>query len=468
MLAFSCSDERLQEINKNNNNPEKVTLDVFFNAGSTGILENFGYGYDRYAGAFTQHFSGNHATGIELDQYDFDAGYFNFQFNSIYRNGLFELKTLVDQAVEEKSYHYAGAAKIMMAIGLGYLTDVYGDIPWSEALQGSALPFPKYDKQSFIYTEISRLLTEAIGDLNKDSAVSLSKGDIYYGGDVSKWRALAHVLLARYANHLSKKDPAGSATMALNHLDMAYAEGWDGTMDLQMPYEGTATHQNPWYALYTNNLIIASENFMNILKDNNDPRLEAYWDDVSVDGTLVGYEGKCNGFGISNVSYSPVGPNGFFGKAGSPELIVTYFEAKFIEAEAAMRAGDKARAATAMNEGVAASCAKVAPGVDATAYIAAFGSEDMGSVTMEKIMTEKYKAMFCQEIESWVDVRRHDYAYPSYLAVPLDKCVDPLASAPEFVRRGIYPQSELDNNSQSVPAEGKGKPSKFNRLWWDQ
>lgn len=466
LVISSCSKEKLAEYNVNPNTPEKVSLDVWFNAGSTGILENFGNGFDRYAGAFTQHFAGNHATGIELDQYDFDAGYFNFQFNSMYRNGLVELKNLITQANEEESFHYAGAAKVVLAIGLGHLTDMYGDIPWSNALQGNENPFPTYDTQESIYSEIDRLLSEAIGDLGKSSVATLT--DIYHGGDVAKWQATAYVLRARYENHKSKRDAAGSATTALAHLDAAYALGWDGSMDFAMPYEGTAQHRNPWYTLFENNLIIASEKFMAMLVDNDDPRLEAYWDDVSVDGTPVGYTGKCNGFGISNVSFSPVGPNGFFGKTTSPVLLTTFFEAKFIEAEAAMRAGQAERAALAINDGVAASISKVAPGVDATAYIAAFGSEDMSSVTMEKIMTEKYKAMFTQGIESWVDVRRHDYAYPSYLSLPLDNCTDALSTAAEYVRRAIYPQSELDNNAGNVPAAGKGVASKFNKLWWDQ
>lgn len=472
LMAFGCSDEKFEEINTNPNQPDKITLEVGLPAGVSGALQNFGFGYDRYSGAFTQHFAGNHATGVELDQYDFDAGYFNFEFDEMYRDGLFELKNVITLAEENGSAHYAAAAKITTAVSLGYLTDVYGDIPWSEAFGGSAHPYPVYDSQEHIYQEIQRLLSEAITDLDEASTISLDLGDITYGGNTDRWKAIAHVLKARYANHLSKRDPQGSANEALDNLEKAYALGLNADGDFIFKWDGGSQHQNPWNDLFRNNLIIASENFMAMLLDNNDPRLEAYWDDESDGGTDVGYTGKCNGFGISNESYSPVGPNGFFGKEDSPVLVATFFEAKFIEAEANMRVGKTQEAAAAMNEGVAASIAKVVTNPDGLArvadYIANFGSEDMNSVSMEKIMTEKYKAMFTQNIESWVDVRRHDYAYPSYLTLPLANCTDALNSAPEFVRRGIYPQSELDNNPANVPAEGKGRESKFNRLWWDQ
>ena len=94
------------------------------------------------------------------------------------------------------------------------------------------------------------------------------------------------------------------------------------------------------------------------------------------------------------------------------------------------------------------------------AYKSAFASETSTSVTLDKIMTEKYKAMFTMNIETWTDLRRHDFAYPSggYLSLPNE------ATLPQFIRRGLYPQAEIDNNFDNVPTG----ISMTDRPWWDR
>ena len=94
------------------------------------------------------------------------------------------------------------------------------------------------------------------------------------------------------------------------------------------------------------------------------------------------------------------------------------------------------------------------------AYKTTYGNETAATVTIDKIMTEKYKAMFTMNVETWTDLRRHDFAYPSggYLALPNS------SNLTEYIRRGLYPQNELDNNGANVPKGVK----MTTRLWWDQ
>ncbi len=472
IFATSCSD--FEEINMNVNEPEDAPLNVILPAAQEHLWGNYGSNnsarmtFNVYANTFTQHFAGNHATGVDYDQYFMNTGDEEFFFTRLYSKAFIDAKQIIDKAAEEKSPHYSGIAKIIQAVGLGYLTDIYGDIPWSEALQGKDFPYPSYDSQESIYTEIQRLLSDAANDLSAgESLSSPGSDDLVFGGDLSKWIGAAHMLSARYYNHLSKVDASGSASNALSALDDAYAAGFSSTAsDMHYGFDGSAIHRNPWHRLWENNLIIASENFMNLLLNSSDPRLEAYWDNVAFGGTAVGYTGKCQGFGASNTSYSPCGPNGYFGKSDSPLLVATYFEAKFIEAEAAMRAGDAARAAAALNEAITANINKVVSDPDglarAEAYLDANANETASSISMAKIMTHKYIAMFAQGIEGWTDVRRHDYAYPDYLEIPKESCTTPVAT--EFIRRILYPQSELNNNPDKVPT-GVGI---FDRLWWDK
>ena len=76
-------------------------------------------------------------------------------------------------------------------------------------------------------------------------------------------------------------------------------------------------------------------------------------------------------------------------------------------------------------------------------------------------MREKYKAMFTLGIENWVDLRRHNFRYPSYVEIPQDFNHQPIAH--DFIRRVLYPASEINNNPHNTPSAGI-----FDRLWWDK
>jgi hypothetical protein len=472
-LFVSCTDNlSLEEISVDPNNPVTSTPALLTTSAQASILGRFGLDFDRYAGAFVQTFAGNHATGVRADQYDLQSQDFNTTHTDMYRKGFRDLKEIIEvMGPKQEAWGHVGIAKVMTATGLGHLTDIYGDTPWTEALDVANITAPAYDTQEEIYNTIFSLLQEAIVDLNKTSLVTVGSDDVVYGGDLGKWKAAANLLLARYSNHLSKRNPGGSATSALAYVDAAKAAGLTSNAgNYQMNYTATDLNfLNPWYNLWLNNLIIAGEKFTNLLKATNDPRGLAYWDliafPVGAGAVFTEISGKPNGDPTGGSSYSPVGPNTYYGKPDSPVLIATYFELLFIEAEAAMRSGNTTRAATAHNAAIKGSMdmlrttilANGVPEADITAYQAAFGAETAGSINMAKIMTEKYKAMFTMNVETWVDLRRHDFQYPTYLALPND------AKLSEFPRRGLYPQTELQNNPNNVPA-GQTMTS---RLWWD-
>ena len=484
MQFTGCSDNTLEELSTDPNNPTKVTPTLLLTAAQTSVLGQFGYGWDRYAGVFVQTFAGNHATGVNADQYNLQAANFQGDYTGLYRGGLKDAYEIINtQGPAAGADHHVGVAKIIMATGLGYLTDVYGDIPYSEAFKINEFKNPKFDSQEDIYKTINTLLTEAVADLQKTPTLALA-GDLIHGNNANKWIGTAYLLLARYENHLSKKDPVGSATRALAYVDAAKAAGFTSSAwDYSMKHDDKDPNwRNPWLNLFENNLIIASANFMGALLSSPygswDPRLFAYWNTNSfgAGNPFVNFTGKPNGNPTGNASYSPVGDQGYYGKVDSPELIGTYFELLFIEAEAAMRASIPARASTALNAAIAAQVNQVALAgvahavkyfptttatatnaitVRANAYIA-FNSTTPASVSMAQIMTMKYFAMFTMNLETWTDVRRHDWQYPAYLALPNN------AFLSSFIKRGLYPQTELENNT-STP---KGV-TMTDKLWWD-
>lgn len=499
VFATSC-DKSFEEINANNNQPEQVTVDVLLTAAQNAQLNDYGGFGTGIWDAFTQHQAGNHARGVDYDQYRIISANENGTWTGLYVGALKDYNQIMTQGVDEGNLEYVGVAKILTAFGLGYLTSMYGDIPWSQAFGEEQRP--SYDSQASIYAEMLRLVQEARTDLGGGTVVPLSNGDFIYNGDASKWVALSHALEARWNLHLGNMGAAASSANA------AISAGFS---DFMMKYEGGSQHQSRWGSHWENNTVIASAVFMRDLyespvltaagaADTRDPRLEAYFDNsrfpdndtlpeplnsgpnaysgvhpmdgTRVAGTHTGYTGKANGWGVTNDSFSPVGPYGAFGKYESSTPLVTTAEVQFIIAEASLGSNQGA-ADAAFRAGAIASIDQVFQfGYDAysarmdasdpdlpvhqaalqqrrTDYINAINA--MSNVTLEQVMTEKFRAMMAMEAESWIDLRRHGYAYPTYLSIPVDGSTGaPVAST--FIQRFLYPQDELNKNLENVPS----------------
>lgn len=479
LSVISC--EEFDTINDNLNSPENATIDVVLTAAQYSQMHDFGGFGTGFWGLFPQHQAGNHARGIDYDRYIITHSNESGFFTGLYLGPLNDYKYIIEVAEADGSEHYAGVAKVMTAFALATLTDIYGAIPWSEAFDPT-IETPAYDSQETIYGVMNTLLTEAVAHFGQPTFQAPGGNDLIFGGNIDKWTALAHHLMARNLNHLSKTGGYNPASV-LSHVDAAKASGAvvGGAWDFKMDYEGSADIRSRWGTHWENNTVIASKVMMDMMvvdtgslnpnptypvpTVNSDPRLEGYWDNTRFpDSDTIGYIGKPNGYGITAVSFSPVGPEGVFGKYDSPIYVATVIELLFIEAEAALASGDDARAATAYNAAVTASVNQFSIGdglTRAAAYIAANAAETSGTISEEIIMTGKWLGIFPLEPEAWVDARRHDYAYPVELEIPIDDSGTPLST--EWIRRFLYPQDEMDKNRDNVP-----DATIFTKLWWDQ
>jgi hypothetical protein len=462
ILFSSCSKtlDKMATLNLNENSPTSVVPSALLTqAEFSGVFTNEGGFGDGQIGIFNGHAAGNHATGLAYNQYQLNNGDLQYLFTNAYTSSLMNLQQIIINAKSNEKA-YAGIAQILQAYQLGYLTTIYGDIPWSEALDVAKFPQPKYDAQADVYKAIQGLLTTGIANLDA-GATNTVKGDILYSGNLKKWKALAYMLSARYYNHFSKKDPSGSATSALAAIANAKANGFtSSSYDFLLPYNGSSDLMNPWQSTYINGMYVAHKLFLDWIMADNDPRLRAFY--TSNSGTVPSRPsyglGKLQDGDVGTGAYMSIGDSTYYGGKASPVLFATNFEMLFIEAEANMRLGKAAEAATALNAAVAAHLNQVISFASdkllIPAYITKHGSETAATVTMEKIMLEKYKAMFAQEVECWMDVRRHDYKYPSWQAIPnvSNTSATKVKVASSFMQRLLYPQSELDKNKANVPS----------------
>lgn len=459
-LLGSMGCEEYLDINENPNTAVVAPLDgLLANASSQTGLNQYRVG--SFTGYFVQYLASpnegsNSDTYIETD--------YSGTWGSIY-DAMTDLYDLQAFGAERNAYHHIGVAKVMTVMNLGLLADTWGAVPFSDAFTGETIT-PAFDSDEVIYNTIFRLLDEAEDDLsNPANEVNIdADSDFIHAGDLDNWAKTINALRARYFNHLSGTGNYDAGSI-LNAVEEAYSSAED---DAQLTKFQV---RNPWAqeAVNNENLLLAgwlSEQFVDALNGTTfgvtDPRL-ALLATPTVDGDYVG---TVNGAGRAGDGTEAVesylSTEGALSSTNSPLEIITYAELKFIEAEAALRSGQNARALTAFEAGVTGSIEKMFSllGQDgssaATDYLqAAYPDLDAGDLTLDLIFREKYAALFLNP-ETWVDARRFDYQYTDF-TLPEN------AALSEFIRRVQYPETELIRNTENTPSV-----TLTDRIFWNR
>jgi hypothetical protein len=481
LLVSSCD---LQEANVNPNAPSDAPLSVILTGAQGTLAYNLGLDAGLLSATVMQQTAGSNGDATANDNYTAIPGRFNGIWVNFYSSVLGELDIIVKKSKATNAPYYTGIARVLTAFTYGTLTDTFGDIPFSTALQGRNNTAPAYDSQQQVYEGIQAILDSAITELSlpASSFTTAPPGsdDLVFKGNVQNWLAVAWTLKARYALHLSKLDATAAATQALAYL---YEGGVDGKYrgiasnagDAQVVFGAAQTNANPFYQQNTSRpgWVGLGASFVNLLNGNavTDPSTQE--PAATVDPRRAYFAtpyqtGKYRG-GVAGIpgAYSLIGS--YYGSATSPVAIITYSEAKFIEAEARLLVNPTdPKAQTALTDAVTASFNKVisnAADPDATADKRAAYLAEKATLTgesaqdLETIITQKYIALFLQA-EPWVDYRRT--GYPELpLAVNATHSMNPNG---QIARRFPYPQNEQSLNKQLPGPSTYQEP----RLWWDK
>jgi hypothetical protein len=431
----------LTETNLSPNDPVAVPMEVLLPPAQRGLADVLGGDIFIYTNIFSQHMQGTFRQPALAETYNPDETFVGNLWNDLYNRPMINCAEMIRLAEETGSPHYAGVARVIMALSLGTLTSIWGDVPYREALQGGEAPDPAFDSQEQIYQTLQQLLDQAIIDLAMDdSNLSPDADDVIYGGDLVAWTRAAYAIKARYALHLTavQGDAAAQAALA------ALANGLSSSdQDLTYAYQGTQADANPIYQ------------FFNITPDAlADPQFLARLTDDPRRPYLIARRP----FSSDDI----VGP--YLASIGSPLPLMTYVEQRFIEAEASLRLGQSADAQSALRAAITASMQQVSDGdispetidayLDAKATLGGTFEADLA-----RIIEEKYIALFTQT-EPWTDYRRS--GYPALLPNPNgDNANNPGGGIP---LRLSYPQTERLQNSQ-VPTP---VPNLQVPLWWDR
>lgn len=440
LFLNSCQHE-LDTFNENPNSPTQVTSPkTLLTGGEIGTINNSTGNLTRQISLLTQHTNGNLFQSLDFTNYFLTELDNETDWSNIYKTGV-NLNQIIKQFGDKYPY-YSGMAKILLAMNMGYATDVWGDIPFSEAFQGVNNFSPKYDSQQNVIAQIQSYLDSAITDLSKPESANLglpAGDDIFYAGNIDKWKKLAYAIKARYALRLTQREGSTvAAQKALNYLQNSFTSSSD---NLVARFDG-GNNQNLWFAFdnQRSGYMSMGKYFIDLLKNTSDPRLHYY---AALD-TSGGYSGSAPE--DSNTDASPFG-NYFAGSASTSNIIFSYSEIKFIEAEAQFRLGNTAAAQAALKAAVSASLIDVTGTDNPT-----FATTASATVTLQNIITQKYSSLFTT-MEPYNDWRRT--GFPVLTA-------NQNSQSKKIPLRLITPKAERTLNNNAVVVSDVSIP-----VWWD-
>ncbi|CAH0189116.1 MULTISPECIES: SusD/RagB family nutrient-binding outer membrane lipoprotein [unclassified Pedobacter] len=462
LLSFS-SCKKFLDINQDPNNPLKVQESLILTPVELYTTTQIVGGYPSITTAYwTQQLALNQESP-NIDTYRITPTDVNNTWSfDLYPAIFYNLRNMISDADKKSNTSYSGVGKILLAYNLAVCTDLWGDIPYTQAFNSLNGLKPVYDSQESIYKVIQTTLDDAIVKLNTPNTNKAMGGDdLIYEGKLAAWKKFAYTLKARYYLRLSKAagyNAATQADLALTALQNGFTSNADNAM---ITYAGGAKAENPWYqnTLPGAGGVVLSSNFVDMLKLNNDPRLPI----MANPGSDNDYVGRTSGTAAATdpATYATVGivyggdVDGDENKQkiaqAAPVYLATYAEALFIKAEATLYKSGAAAATPIYNSAIAAHMDMLnVSAADKATYLAAHATLDP-SVPLKTIIDEKYIADFLS-LEVYNDWRRT--GYPALSVVQN-------AFKPYIPQRFPYPSQEITSNPQ--PQQSIATSTK---VWW--
>lgn len=484
LSAAACSTD-ITGMNTNPNSPTTAPATSLFTNATVGTIQRFNGSFQTLSmtSLFAHHIA--QVQYVEEDRGRVRTEVIDGLFQGVYTAELEDFEKIVAIGTAANSPNTVGPARVMQSWVFQNITDLWGDVPYSEALQGDiGGPLkPKYDTQEEIYTGLLARLTEAtatMGSIPGDAG--LGTADPIYGGDVAKWIRFSNSLRARMAMRLQKVDPAKASTELAAAFSASGGVMTSNADNAVLRWPGDGVFDNPWAANFaTRDDHRMSKTLLDTMIALSDPRVPVYAQPTKADPTV--YAGLQNG--LDNVTVVPffnttsrpgeifypgATSYGTFGTAGgkrTPSNVLTFAEVSFIQAEAAERGmGGVGGAAAFYRAGVRASILQWGgTDAEADAYLARPGVVYAGGATgLNQIALQKWIALFTQGSEAWSNWRRTGHPVtivPGPSAYP---------EGTPVARRLPYPGSEQSSNAASL-AEAiarQGADTYATRIWWDK
>ena len=456
LVITSCRQEL--DINVDPNNPSQASLSGLLSGSQVGFAFALGGEGTRMPASIVQHYAGHRAQPLDYAQYRITSSATDGTWTALY-NTLMDMKELENKAAASGSQAYVGVSKLLQAHAFSVITDMFGDVPFSEALQGRTNITPAYDKQENIYPALITMIDEGLTALSVGTETI--SGDVVYGGDVAKWKKYGNSLKLRLLNHLSSRQPNAAVNFLASNPSLIETS----VDDAKVAFGSVAANANPIYqfdVLSGRSDQAVSSTIVDKMKALSDPRVGVYFEPVA--NNVLGLKGQYLGNAPGNDEedskknrYSRVGSA--YASIKAPVVLMSAAEVNFIKAEVYHRASDS-RAQAAYQAAITQDFAALGLSSSVGAYLANANVAYNG--TLQRIMEQKWITMFQASYESWVDWRRTGYPALTPAANNATSNVIP--------RNLPYPDVEINSNRANLVA-GPGIPIPYtglsNRVWWD-
>ncbi len=518
MPMAACDTDELHDRNINPQALNEVPMEFLFTAAQLGSAAGGSAGDNRYIDwrtnigfcAYAIQQLSTASGGISPgDKYFDNVESYNAPWEFIYGDQLKNLSEILFQTApggfDEEKDVLRNAARILRVFNFHRLTDYYGNIPYSDALKGiRELKFlPTYDNQQVIYTDLLKELDEALTALRPLVATSredqaFRTADLFYIGDIAKWKKFGYSLMLRLAMRVSNVDAAMAntyvtkavaggvfasnadnawVTMSLgpsewtnqNGISRAFASGDGGQPttlsktlidELKGPLTGDVSDDDP-------RLMIFSEGY-----GSPTPNVDPLAQRGLPNGLDQGMVNALLGQPDVNVRLNFSQLNTKFIQDDDPYLLMNYAEAEFLLAEAAVRNIGGVAAGTAQTHyenGVRAAMQMYTP-FDATfavdnakvdAYLAARPFPAAEADRLKAIGTQLWVSKFLNWWEAWADWRRTQYPTLTPVNYPGN------VTGGQIPRKLRYPNQEIAVNGGNYSAGATLPDEPVTKVWWD-
>lgn len=425
LIGTSCN--KFIDVNQTPNNPLTVSPKVLLPNIEAGVGFVAGNDLDRVTEILVQHNAGIANQVAAYDVYSL-AGNFDNQWNFEIYNGVINNAIILRDQTQATSPAYAGIAKLLMAYTFSVATDLWGDVPYSQAGQGLTYQFPRFDKQQDIYLgntslgiqSLFDLVKEGMADLDKTSILAPGGDDLMYKGVLNSWKRFGNSLLVKFAITIRKKDPARAKT----EINAVIAGGNyinNNSFDAEVPFGSQVGSQNP---IYSFNWVtragdqMLSTTFLNLERSLNDTvRLAKLYTKPNNTFTSFANGSTATAPTTANRSKFNTYVSGYVNGINDiavPVRLITNAEMQFFLAEAALTLGTTGDPNTYYQAGITAHMTKIGM---TTAEINQYFTTNPAVVTLsgtdqqklQQIITQKYIAEVGMGIEAYNDYRRTGY-----------------------------------------------------------
>ncbi|NQW24814.1 MAG: SusD/RagB family nutrient-binding outer membrane lipoprotein [Cryomorphaceae bacterium] len=456
LVIASCTSD-LSSLNVNSKAPEQVPAGALI-ANSTVSLTDYLTSVNVNLNNFilwSQHWTQTTYTDESNFLYngrDVNGNTFDAMYATVLRD-LSDARKFIeadDKLLASYKENQLAIVEVMEVYTYHVLVDIFGDVPYSEAIGDDVTP--KYDNDAEIYTDLVSRLLAAHSVLGGDNG--LGSYDLIYGGDSDSWKKFAASLALKLAIRAADVNPSAQSVASAAVAAGVFTSSSDNAM---LSYTSSPPNTNPlWDDLVQSGRadFCAANTFADVLNGLNDPRRGSYFRNLDSAGGVIG---AAYGLASSYANHSQ--PGDALEDATRAAALMDFTEVEFLLADAAARGWSVG--GTAADHYAAAVTSSIedwgGSATDAAAYLAQTDVAWDATMWKERIGVQKWIAMYTRGNEAWATQRMYDYP-------AMNVAVEALISTPTRMSYGI---DEYSLNFTNVSAARGGNDDQMGKVFWD-